>query len=44
MLLTLALQGGLLGGEPYGLAVHRVERPGHLADLLAGGDRHRLRP
>ena len=38
----VGLQRGLLGGEPHGLPVHRVERAGHLADLVAGADRDRL--
>ena len=32
----VGLQRGLLGGQPDGLAVHRVERARHLADLVAG--------
>jgi hypothetical protein len=32
---------GLLGGQAHRLLVHLVERPGDLADLLAGGDRRR---
>ncbi len=36
------LQGGLVGGEPDRLPVHRVERAGHLADLVAAGERHRV--
>ena len=42
MALTLALQRGLLGREPDGLPVHRVERAGHLTDLVAGADRDGL--
>ncbi|OLT04894.1 hypothetical protein BJF90_20645 [Pseudonocardia sp. CNS-004] len=37
----VVLQGGLLRGEPDRLLVHCVEGAGDLADLLAGGDRHR---
>jgi hypothetical protein len=35
----VGLQRGLLGREAHGLPVDRVERAGHLADLVAGADR-----
>ena len=40
----VAAQQRLLGGEPDRLAVHLVEGAGHLADLVRGVDRDRLRP